>query len=374
MDGVRRWVVWTCFVAVSSVLPSQSSAQAPAADAGAAAPEPGAAPPAPAPDQPVPIPAPEAAPAPAVEPAAPEPPVAAPESAVQPEQSTDLLASPGPKHEDVMIVTGSRIKRTSFDTPTPVQVVDREQIARSGASNMADLIRVLTANSGSETQFGLGNGSTGSSQFNLRGLGIANTLVLLNGRRLVSFPDAFGVDQQRDVRRREPDSARRSSSASRSRRAAPRRSTARTRSPAWSTSSCARTSKARRSTSAARPPTSWDQQDGEVAAIFGARSEKSSVVAQISYFQRAPLAAKDREFTKGTLTSTVGQPGTFILPDFSGAGGPTQYHIDEGCGAAGTDSYVDGANPATPERRSLSLRLSQRLEPVQQGSSASSAT
>ena len=29
----------------------------------------------------------------------------------------------------------------------------------------------------------------------------------------------------------------------------------------------------------------WDQQDGEVSAIFGARSDKSSVVAQFSYFQ-----------------------------------------------------------------------------------------
>ncbi|NJS16032.1 MAG: DUF4159 domain-containing protein [Nostocaceae cyanobacterium CSU_2_110] len=34
---------------------------------------------------------------------------------------------------------------------------------------MGDLVRVLTANSGSESQFGLGGGSTGAAQFNLRG-------------------------------------------------------------------------------------------------------------------------------------------------------------------------------------------------------------
>jgi iron complex outermembrane receptor protein len=78
---------------------------------------------------------------------------------------------------------------------------------------------------------------------------------------------------------------------------------------------------------------------------MGARSDKSSVVAQISYFRRSPLAAKDREFTKGTLTSAVGFPGTYIIP---GQGGmPTTYNVDEGCGAAGSDSFVDEGNPAS---------------------------
>ena len=77
------------------------------------------APPAPPPE---PEPTTPAEPAPAEEPAPP-----AEGTGVEPaaEESTDPLASPKDKDE-VMVVTGSRIKRNSFDTPTPVQVVDRE--------------------------------------------------------------------------------------------------------------------------------------------------------------------------------------------------------------------------------------------------------
>jgi iron complex outermembrane receptor protein len=243
-----------------------------------------------------------------------------------------------------MVVTGSRIKRNSFDTPTPVQVVDREQIARTGATNMADLIRILTANSGSETQFGLGNGSTGSSQFNLRGLGIANTLVLLNGRRLVSFPDAFGVTNSAsfaDVNQiplafiERVEIAKGGASAIYGSDAI-----------AGVVNIILRDNfEGAAFTLNGQTTDHWDQQDGEVAGIMGARSDKSSVVAQISYFRRSPLAAKDREFTKGTLTSAVGFPGTYIIP---GQGGmPTTYNVDEGCGAAGSDSFVDEGNPAS---------------------------
>lgn len=259
-----------------------------------------------------------------------------------PEATVEAPATPA---DEVMLVTGSRIKRTSFDTPTPVQVVDREQIARTGATNMADLIRILTANSGSETQFGLGNGSTGSSQFNLRGLGIANTLVLLNGRRMVAFPDAFGVTNSASfadtnqiplafVERIEI--AKGGASA------------------IYGSDAIAgvvniilrKTFEGAGFMLNGLTTDRWDQQDGEVAAILGARSDKSSLVAQLSYFRRSPLAATDRSFTKGTLTSTVGSPGTFILPGSMGK--PTTYRVDEGCGAAGSDSYVDMGNPSTP--------------------------
>jgi outer membrane receptor protein involved in Fe transport len=261
--------------------------------------------------------------------------------------SEPLEAETSAKSEDVMVVTGTRIKRNSFDTPTPVQVVTREQITRTGASNMADLIRILTANSGSETQFGLGNGSTGSSQFNLRGLGLANTLVLLNGRRLVSFPDAFGVTNSAsfaDVNQIPLQFIERIEVAKGG------------ASAIYGSDAIAGVVniilrddfEGAAFTVNGLTTDRWDQQDGEVAAIFGARSDKSSVVAQFSYFRRAPLAAKDRDFTKGTLTSTVGNPGTFLLPDVSGQGGPTMTRVDEGCGAPGSTSYLDPGNPATP--------------------------
>ena len=126
----------------------------------------------------------------------PEPPPPAPQEATpeappaeaEEEEQEDTEEPEEQEEEEEIVVTGSHLKRQGFQTPTAVLVLQREEIASSGYSNIGDLLRHLTINSGSETQPGLGVGSIGSSQFNLRGLGLNTTLVLLNGRRLVTFP------------------------------------------------------------------------------------------------------------------------------------------------------------------------------------------
>lgn len=90
----------------------------------------------------------------------------------------------GGEDEDI-VVTGSRLKRTSFDAPSPVQVVDRAALAKSGAANMRDVVAALPVNYGAENNAGIGSGARGTSQFNLHGLGPGATLVLLNGRRII---------------------------------------------------------------------------------------------------------------------------------------------------------------------------------------------
>ncbi|MCJ9428085.1 TonB-dependent receptor domain-containing protein [Kordiimonas marina] len=87
-----------------------------------------------------------------------------------------------------VVVTGTHIKgKSQFDSPSPIAVIGADQLNNIGASNVADLVQTLTINTGSQnnpdafTQ----NGTTGTSNFNLRGLGVASTLVLLNGRRQV---------------------------------------------------------------------------------------------------------------------------------------------------------------------------------------------
>jgi len=95
-----------------------------------------------------------------------------------------------PEAVEEITVTGTHIKRQSFSTPNPVQVLDRENIELQGIDTVSDLVRNLTANAGSEfnanafTQ----NASVGTAQFNLRGLGLNSTLVLLNGRRINTAP------------------------------------------------------------------------------------------------------------------------------------------------------------------------------------------
>ena len=88
-----------------------------------------------------------------------------------------------------VVVTGSYLSRLrQSDLPSPTTVLGAEFIGDIGAGNIGDVIQNLTINSGSQnnpdafTQ----NATVGTSNFNLRGLGVASTLVLLNGRRQVN--------------------------------------------------------------------------------------------------------------------------------------------------------------------------------------------
>jgi iron complex outermembrane receptor protein len=71
----------------------------------------------------------------------------------------------------------------------PVTVITREQIEKSGAVTIQDLIHHVTASGAmfADTTQGAGYATANA---NLRGLGASSTLVLLNGRRLANF--AFG--------------------------------------------------------------------------------------------------------------------------------------------------------------------------------------
>jgi iron complex outermembrane receptor protein len=90
-----------------------------------------------------------------------------------------------------IVVTGSYISGTPLDAPFPVQVLDRAEIVASGVSDMGELIRNLEVNSGSYTTPDVpGNGSSdGAANVNLRGLGLAATLVLLNSKRMPTSGD-----------------------------------------------------------------------------------------------------------------------------------------------------------------------------------------
>ena len=81
------------------------------------------------------------------------------------------------------VVTGSLIKQPSvYEGRTPVQTLDDKLFESTGVAQPVDILRSLTANTGSylATQQ---NYLQGTSQFNLRGLGLSSTLTLLNGRR-----------------------------------------------------------------------------------------------------------------------------------------------------------------------------------------------
>lgn len=81
-------------------------------------------------------------------------------------------------------VTGSHIKRTSLEGASPVQVLDRQALEKSGYNSVSDVLRDMTANSFGSTREQSGSNAAGVATVSLRGLGANKTLVLLNGKRL----------------------------------------------------------------------------------------------------------------------------------------------------------------------------------------------
>jgi outer membrane receptor for ferrienterochelin and colicin len=85
-----------------------------------------------------------------------------------------------------IVVTGTYIRRQSqLDAPSPLLNVTRDDLAATGYNDIGRVIQRLTINTGSEnnTDAFTQNTTTGTSNINLRGLGVASTLVLVNGRR-----------------------------------------------------------------------------------------------------------------------------------------------------------------------------------------------
>lgn len=87
-----------------------------------------------------------------------------------------------------VIVTGSYIRGSPLDAPSPVTTVDRTSIEAQGAAQIWDVIKNLEINSGSFTNEGSGEGGalSGTANVNLRNLGENSTLTLINGKRQVS--------------------------------------------------------------------------------------------------------------------------------------------------------------------------------------------
>jgi iron complex outermembrane recepter protein len=85
-----------------------------------------------------------------------------------------------------VIITGTSIKRINAETALPVQVLKQEDIARTGASSVEELMRQISS-AGSAGSLGAAQETgtmTGAiSTISLRGLRSERTLVLINGRR-----------------------------------------------------------------------------------------------------------------------------------------------------------------------------------------------
>jgi len=93
----------------------------------------------------------------------------------------------GERALESVLVTGSRLRRTDAETPSPVQVIGRDEIARSGAASLNEVLQKLPANNSGAFNEGTTVDSYGAAAVSLRGLGPGSTLVLINGRRVAPF-------------------------------------------------------------------------------------------------------------------------------------------------------------------------------------------
>src|SRR6185369_8079485 len=83
-----------------------------------------------------------------------------------------------------VVVTGSYIAGTPQDAAQQVEVIGVQDLAKQGAPSVVQLVKTLTAAQSSLGESNRYNGGAGTASINLRGLGSARTLVLMNGRRL----------------------------------------------------------------------------------------------------------------------------------------------------------------------------------------------
>jgi len=102
------------------------------------------------------------------------------------DEVTDVTEDAG--SAGTIVVTGSRIKKDTFSSISPLQVLNTEQSQEAGLFDASQILQRSESASGQQIDatfqgFVLNNGP-GSQTLNLRGLGADRTLLLVNGRRL----------------------------------------------------------------------------------------------------------------------------------------------------------------------------------------------
>ncbi|MFT6268419.1 MAG: outer membrane receptor protein involved in Fe transport [Alphaproteobacteria bacterium] len=216
---------------------------------------------------------------------------------------------------ELIMVTGSFVRRSeNFSSPSPLAVLDADDIESIGAKNIGDITQTLTINTGAEntpdafTQ----NATAGTSNINLRGLGVASTLVLLNSKRQVvtaqpnnagvNFVDTSSLVPMIAINRMEivKDGA----------------------SALYGSDAVAGVVNFITKSDYEGAQVSLDYQDGAhgdnkeytVQGLWGTVGDDSSLMAAISYTNRSPMFTGDRRLSRPQDdTSALGNPGSYFL-------------------------------------------------------------
>lgn len=90
---------------------------------------------------------------------------------------------------EAITVTGSRITRDTFNSVSPIQVINRDESTAAGFNSTAAVLQSNAVTGGSDqinNAYGgyVTDGGPGANTLSLRGLGATRTLLLMNGRRV----------------------------------------------------------------------------------------------------------------------------------------------------------------------------------------------
>jgi iron complex outermembrane receptor protein len=219
-----------------------------------------------------------------------------------------------------IVVTGTYIRRQSqFDSPSPLVTLSSDEIAATGATEIGEVIEDLTINTGSQnnpdafTQ----NFTTGTSNVNLRGLGVSSTLVLINGRRQTqsavatdrgeNFVDTSSLPPMIAFERVEvlKDGA-----------------TALYGSEAVAGVVNFITRDNFEGFDLALEAQTVDdhpQEDYQISGLYGVGNDRTHFLAAFSHLDRKPLTTYDRRLSgPGDDVSQAGMPGSFLVPSLPG--------------------------------------------------------
>ncbi|WP_312733134.1 TonB-dependent receptor domain-containing protein [Brevundimonas sp.] len=255
-------------------------------------------------------------------------------------QAQDGGAAKPMERLDDVVVTGSRI--AGGDRIAPVEIIGADVLTAAGVSDLSQAPRLVTANSGSETQVDQLNQpqSSGTAQFNLRNLGLGSTLVLVDGQRWTSsavvatdgsaFVDVNSLVPTIAIQRIEvvKDGA----------------------SAVYGSDAVAGVVNfiTRRGVTAPEARAKYALADGSeetvVEALGGFGLLGGDLTLAASHFHRSALGSDERDFTQArrhgraawTAVTSYGQPGSYFRPSRGG------YSPDPACGdPAFADAYLN---------------------------------
>lgn len=102
-------------------------------------------------------------------------------------QTAAASGSTEPAAIEEVVVTGSRIVRDGYETPTALTIISEDEIQATAPTNVADFVNQIPSVVGSSTpansNTSASSGRAGLNVLNLRSFGASRTLVLLDGKR-----------------------------------------------------------------------------------------------------------------------------------------------------------------------------------------------